>query len=180
LTDTIEPQVDDARGDDAGDDRSTARRVAWFVGIVVVLLLVRTFVVEPVRVHGNSMEPTLPAGAVLVIDKVTFHARDPQRGDVIVTSDPRTGELIVKRIVATEGDSVGIENGVDRQRSACRGELCRQPRHGRVLLRTRQSSRPATCSSSATTADSIDSRAFGPVAVDSIEGRVLTKVWPVG
>jgi type IV secretory pathway protease TraF len=29
-------------------------------------------------------------------------------------------------------------------------------------------------------ADSVDSRAFGPVAVDSIDGRVLTKIWPIG
>jgi len=181
LTETIEPQVDDSPGGDASDDRSTVRRVAWFVGIVVVLLLVRTFVVEPVRVHGNSMEPTLPAGAVLVIDKLTFHARDPQRGDVIVTSDPRTGELIVKRIVATEGDSVGIENGVlivNGQR-VVENYVDNHDMDGFYFG-------PDTVPSGHVfllgdnRADSVDSRAFGPVAIGSIDGRVLTKVWPLG
>jgi signal peptidase I len=179
LTDTIEPQLDEEVA--ARDDRSTVRRVVWFVGIVVLLLLIRGFVVEPVRVHGNSMEPTLPAGAALLIDKVTFQARDPHRGDVIVTSDPRTGELIVKRIVATEGDSVGIENGtlIVNGRAVEENYVDNHDMEGFYFG-------PDTVPSGHVfllgdnRADSVDSRAFGPVAVDSIDGRVLAKIWPMG
>ena len=179
LTDTIEPRVDDELA--ARDDRPTVRRVVWVVAIVVVLLLVRGFVVEPVRVHGNSMEPTLPAGAVLVIDKVTLHARDPHRGDVIVTSDPRTGELIVKRVVATAGDSVGIENGllIVNGQTVEENYVDNHDMEGFYFG-------PDTVPSGHVfllgdnRADSVDSRAFGPVAVDSIDGRVLTKIWPLG
>jgi len=182
VTDVVEARGDDAPAvDDAHDERSTIRRVAWFVAVIVVLLLIRSFVVEPVRVRGDSMEPTLNAGAVLVIDKVTFHGRDAHRGDVIVTHDPRTGSLIVKRVVATAGDSVGIDNG----RLMLNGRIIAEdyvdnhdmggfyfgpdvvpPGHVFLLGDNR--------------ADSIDSRAFGAVPIDSIDGRVLTRIWPLG
>ena len=179
MTDTIEPQVDDEPI--PRDDRSTVRRVVWFLAIVVLLLLVRGFVVEPVRVHGNSMEPTLPAGAVLVIDKVTLHARDPRRGDVIVTNDPRTGELIVKRVVATAGDSVGIENGllIVNGRTVAENYVDNHDMDGFYFG-------PDTVPPGQVfllgdnRAESVDSRAFGPVAVGSIEGRVLMRIWPIG
>ena len=96
----VEPGVDEEDLDPSGDDTTTIRRVLWFGAVIVVLLLVRGFVAEPVRVRSDSMEPTLGAGAVVLIDKVTFHAREPQRGDVVVTTDPRNGESIVKRVVA--------------------------------------------------------------------------------
>jgi len=182
LTQVVESDASDTlEDDDAHDDRSTIRRVAWFVAIIVVLLLVRGFVVEPVRVRGDSMEPTLKHGAVLLIDKLTFHGRDPHRGDVIVTHDPRTGGLIVKRVVAIAGDSVGIDNGrlmlngqivvehsVDNHDMAgfYFGPDVVPPGHVFLLGDNR--------------ADSIDSRAFGPVPIDNIDGRVLIKVWPVG
>jgi len=179
LTDTVEPEVADEL--EARDDRSAVRRVVWFVAVVVLLLLVRGFVVEPVRVHGNSMEPTLPAGAMLVIDKITLHARDPHRGDVIVTDDPRTGELIVKRVVATEGDSVGIENGL----LIVNGQTVEETyvdNHDMEGFYFGPDTVPSghVFLLGDNRADSVDSRAFGPVAVDSIDGRVLTKIWPLG
>ncbi|HEX3090025.1 MAG TPA: signal peptidase I, partial [Ilumatobacteraceae bacterium] len=112
---TEPPHVD--AGGDAGtgppsDDRVTVRKVAIFAGVIVVLLLIRSFVVEPARVRSDSMLPTLPPGAVLLIDKVSLRLREPRRGDVVIAIDPRSGQSIVKRVVAVGGDSVGIEDGV--------------------------------------------------------------------
>ena len=114
VTETAEPEVD-ADAVNHRDLSTTVERsgeVLWLAGAIIVLLMVHTFVIEPVRVRSDSMEPTLKAGAVVLIDKLTFRTRDPHRGDVVVTSDPRTGEPIVKRVVAVAGDLVGIENGL--------------------------------------------------------------------
>jgi len=186
LTDTFQPgpdaePIDDAPLDDRHSDKATVRRVVWFVAAIVVLLLLRTFVAEPVRVRGDSMEPTLPPGAVLVIDKATFHARDPHRGDVVVASDPRNGASIVKRVVATGGDSVGIDDGVlivndvpvvenyidNHDMDGYYFGPDKVPAGNVFLLGDNR-------------ADSVDSRAFGPVPIDSINGRVLMKIWPIG
>jgi len=186
LTDTIEPTAepantghDSAHGD--SDDSSTVRRVVWFAAVVVVLLLVRTFLAEPVRVSGDSMEPTLRPGAVVVIDKVSYRIHDPRRGDVVVTSDPRNGVSIVKRVVAVGGDSVAIENGSLVLNGVAVGETYIDNTdmagfyfgpdvvpEGEVFVLGDHR------------ADSVDSRAFGPIAVDSIDGRVLNKIWPLG
>jgi signal peptidase I len=53
--------------------------------VIAALLLIRRFALEPVRQRSDSMAPALSPGAMLLIDKVTFHTRDPQRGEIVVT-----------------------------------------------------------------------------------------------
>jgi signal peptidase I len=187
LTDAIEAQAEVANNGDGSpadgspEDSSTIRRVVWFAAIVVAVLLVRAFVAEPVRVHGDSMEPTLRPGAVVLIDKVSYRSHDPRRGDVVVTSDPRNDSPIVKRVVAVGGDSVAIENGslvvngftvsetyIDNTDMAGFYFGPDVVPGGEVFVLGDHR------------ADSVDSRAFGPISVDSIDGRVLTKIWPLG
>ena len=178
MTTTTAPEVDAAEDEQPVDHAGSHRPVLWFAAVLVMLVLLHAFVIEPVRVRSDSMEPTLSSGAMLLIDKVTFHGRDPRRGEVIVTTDPRTGGSIVKRIVAIGGDSVGIEDGqlivngarVDEdyiENSGMDGFFFGPdvvPAGHVFLLGDNR-------------ADSVDSRAFGPVAVDDIEGRVLARLW---
>ena len=178
MTTTTAPEVDDADAVHPADHADSVRRVLWFAAALVVLVLLHALVVEPVRVRSDSMEPTLPSGALLLIDKVTYHGRDPRRGEVIVTTDPHTGGSIVKRIVAVGGDSVGIEDGqlvvngtrVDEDyidNSGMEGYFFGPdviPAGHVFLLGDNR-------------ADSVDSRAFGPVAVGDIDGRVLVRLW---
>jgi signal peptidase I len=181
VTTFVEPDGVDEELDQSRDDARTVRRVLWFAALIVALLLLRSFVVEPVTVRSDSMEPTLRSGAVLVIDKLTFDFREPRRGDVIITADPRTGESIVKRVVAVAGDSVGIDNGalvvngakvvenyVDNggMQGYFFGPDVVPPGHLFVLGDNR--------------ANSIDSRTFGPIAIDDVDGRALVKLWPRG
>ncbi len=180
MTATLEPEADEEDLDRPSDDASTIRRVLWFAGLIIALLLVRGFVVEPVRVRSDSMEPTLPAGAVLLIDKVSFVARQPRRGDIVVTDDPRTGEAIVKRVVAIAGDSVGIDDGQlivnganviedyidnDNMDGFFTGPDVVPAGHVFLLGDNRDTSS--------------DSRAFGPVPIDDLDGRVLATIWPL-
>jgi signal peptidase I len=181
MTATIESRAYDEDLDRPSAEARRARRVVWFAAPIVALLLVRGFVVEPVRVRSDSMEPTLTAGAVLLIDKVTFLAREPRRGELIITADPRTGESIVKRVVAIAGDSVGIDDGLlvvngarvvenyidnDNMEGFFFGPDV-VPAGDVFLLGDNRDT-------------SADSRAFGPVAIDEVDGRVLTTIWPPG
>jgi signal peptidase I len=178
VTTATAPAIDDTEAVQPADKAGSTRRVLWFAVALVVLVLLHAFVVEPVRVRSDSMEPTFPTGALLLIDKVTYHGRDPRRGEVIVTTDPRTGGSIVKRIVALGGDSVGIEDGqlvvngtrVDEdyiENIGMDGYFFGPdviPAGHVFLLGDNR-------------ADSVDSRAFGPVAVGDIDGRVLVRLW---
>jgi signal peptidase I len=181
MTVAIDPDADDEELEEQSDDATTVRRILWFAAVIVALLLIRSFVVEPVRVRSDSMEPTLPSGAVLLIDKLTYLTRGPDRGDVVVALDPRTGESIVKRVVAVGGDSVGIEDGQlivngdpvvenyidnDEMDGFFTGPDVVPAGDVYLLGDNRDTSE--------------DSRAFGTIDVDAIEGRVLITIWPFG
>ena len=180
MTATIEDELDDDL-DPPSDDKVTVRRVVLFTSVIVALLLVRTFVLEPVRVRSDSMAPALSSGAMLIIDKVTLRTREPNRGEIVVADDPRTGDPIIKRVVAVGGDSVGIEDGVLvlNGRTIVENEIDNTNMDGFyfgpdlvpagyvfLLGDNRDTSE--------------DSRTFGPVDVDDIEGRVLADIWPPG
>ena len=80
---------------------------AWLMAIVVIVFL---FCFRIVIVSGPSMRDTLIDGDYLFLaSKLFYHT--PKQGDIIVASkdDFRGGEPIVKRIIATEGQTVDID-----------------------------------------------------------------------
>lgn len=89
--------------------REFARTMA---GAFVLAILVILFVARAFTVDGPSMQPTLQSGERLLIDKISYRFREPQRGDVVVfryPSDPR--QYYIKRVVGLPGDTVQIAGG---------------------------------------------------------------------
>ncbi len=97
--------------------------VQVFLPAVLVLLLLRGFAFEIVRVEGRSMEPEIAAGATLLVNRLAYGLRlpfqdryafawgAPERGDIVVLQSPRDGAIVVKRIFARAGDSVDTVGG---------------------------------------------------------------------
>lgn len=77
--------------------------IKW-LPVIATLMLFFTFVINMPKVVGSSMEPCLYNGDRAVINKL---ARNYKTGDVIVFEAP-SGERLVKRIVAIEGDVINI------------------------------------------------------------------------
>jgi signal peptidase I len=105
-----------------GPKLSPLRHVRW--GLVQLALLVftatlsygcyllcRGLIVQSVEVKGSSMAPTLLDSERFLLNRVTYHFRDPQQRDIVVLRDPWDGGYAVKRIVAGPGDSVYVKNG---------------------------------------------------------------------
>jgi signal peptidase I len=159
--------------------RTWARPWLLAAGVLVALVLVRAFVVEPMRIPSSSMAPSLRPGEHVVTEKVTRWWRPWQHGDVIALDSPADGELLVKRVVGLPGEQVGIRDGhlvVDGHRvpeaytdpdaidSVFYGPV-RVP-DGAVLVMGDDR------------ANSVDSRDFGPVLEGDIVGRVVGVLWP--
>ncbi len=74
---------------------------------VVVALLLRNFVLTLALVSGSSMENTLSNGDRLYVNKLFY---TPEKGDiVIIDTDKHPEGPLVKRVIATEGDTVYID-----------------------------------------------------------------------
>lgn len=90
------------------------------LGIAVLLaLLVRGLIAEPRYIPSNSMEPTLLVGDRLIVDKLSYHWRAPQFGDVVVFSPPpqltdygyRPDQAFIKRVIGEAGHTVQVAQG---------------------------------------------------------------------
>lgn len=90
------------------------RNVDFFLYICMVVLLalsVRLFVCEPIRVVGDSMDPTLIDGEHMLVEKVSYWFEQPARGQIIICYYPGYTESCVKRVVGLPGERVRVQNG---------------------------------------------------------------------
>ena len=86
--------------------------VVTLAAAVVIALVVRTLLFEPVRVDGNSMANTLVNGEVMFVTKPEYLLGEPERFDVIICRYPNRGNTnFVKRIVGLPGDVVEMNEG---------------------------------------------------------------------
>ena len=87
-----------------------AEALDWLQTIVsalVIAVLVFTFVARTIVVVGSSMVPTLEEGQLIVVSKLFY---EPEYGDVVVLRKASfKDEPIVKRVIATEGQTVDID-----------------------------------------------------------------------
>jgi signal peptidase I len=159
--------------------QATAMKLALVLSAVALMLAARAWVAEPLRIPSDSMAPTLRPGDHVLVDKTAYRRGDPRPGELAVVRAPGSGELLLKRVVAVGGQTVGLEDGVlvvdgrrpsepyvdhDAVDSVFFGPVRVPPRSVFVLGDNR--------------ADSVDSRSFGALGDEALVGRVATRLWP--
>ncbi len=86
---------------------------------LVIALLIRLFVAEPRYIPSESMVPSLLVGDRLVVEKVSYYFRPPQRGEIVVFNPPpqlqqqnfTEDQAFIKRVVAQGGDTIQVTGG---------------------------------------------------------------------
>lgn len=144
----------------------------------LVALCFNVFVAQAMVVRGPSMKPNLNYNHRVIVEKMSYRfGHAPRRGDVVMVDRPQEKELLVKRAVALPGETVEVRDG----QVFINGQLLEEPwlthrggpdypptrvppLHVFVLGDNRRESR--------------DSRSFGPVPIDHIDGRVRFVIWP--
>lgn len=85
------------------------------LNIVIILAIVgviRTFLVSPFQVEGNSMVSTLEHKEYIIINKLAYHIGQPERGDVVVFRPPTDpSKHYVKRVIGVPGDIISVREG---------------------------------------------------------------------
>lgn len=149
------------------------------VPALVIAMAMVAFVVQPTRVEGHSMEPTLHTGQRLVIEKVSYRFHPPTTGDIVVLRlDGREDVPIIKRVIGTPGDEVAIRAG----RVYLNGvPLAEDYVEGRY---TSDGWAPAVVPDGYlfvlgdNRGTSKDSRHFGLVPMENLVGRAIVSYWP--
>ena len=117
------------------------------LGAFVAALLIKLFLFDFIIAEGNSMEPAIQSGSVLVVNRLQYGFRLPgQPGYLVQWALPRQGELVV--FYTPEG-------GIAVKRCDSLTE------NGSFIAQGDNS------------LQSYDSRSYGPVPADSIIGKVL-------
>ena len=96
-----------------------------FFPVILAVLLLRSFLVEPFRIPSGSMMPTLLVGDFILVNKFAYGIRlpvlnkkilaidEPERGDVVVFRYPKNPSVdYIKRVVGLPGDKVGYYNKI--------------------------------------------------------------------
>ena len=72
-----------------------------YVIIIVVVVLIRTFIITPVQVDGNSMYPTLKDNEILLLKK---YDKKYKRFDIVVLN--YNNSKLIKRIIGLPGEHI--------------------------------------------------------------------------
>lgn len=155
-----------------------------------IFLVVYLFIMQPHQVNGASMFPTYEDGQYLLTDKISFKTGKPARGDVVVFKAPPaamcpegTGCDFIKRVIALPGETVEVKNnqvwvngtvlvedylpeGTPTQAGnfTNRGQV-KVPENNYFVMGDNRN-------------HSSDSRAWGPVELNLIVGKVFFRYWP--
>lgn len=97
---------------------------ALLVAAFIAFCIIRPFIIQAFKIPTGSMKPTLLEGDLILVNKFIYGpkvpftnfnlpaVRKPKRGDVVVFIYPENPKKdFIKRLVATEGETVEIKNG---------------------------------------------------------------------
>lgn len=152
--------------------------------LILVTIPIRFLLFEPFFVRGGSMEPTLHDWDYLIIDKLTYHFRNPTRGEIVVFHPPFDNRIYyIKRIVGLPGEKIILNknkitifnkenpNGFTLEENYSESSSDLETEKIEITLKTDEyfvlgDNRE----------ESYDSRKWGPIKKDRIIGRVFIKI----
>ena len=165
---------------------SLLREVFEVVVLAVILYFGISFAVQAVHVEGLSMFATLDNNDYLIANKIDYRLHPPQRGDIIILRPPTDNSKdFIKRVIALPGEKLLIRDGV----VYINGRKLDEPYLPEAW--TTLNNWPANGSDGMVMPPndyfvmgdnrnrSQDSRIFGPIGRDRIDGKAWFRIWPL-
>ena len=164
--------------------------VSILASSVVAVGICFTFLFRTIQVSGDSMFPTLRNNDQLILQSVY---PEPQNGDIVVTAQPDGSpvieDVLVKRIIATEGQTVALEyNGIGSFDVYVDGVKLDEPYIAERVVRTLDYNGPVTVpdgyvyvmgDNRNNSTDSRDDR-VGMIREEYVMGKAIFKAAPFG
>lgn len=162
--------------------------LSWVIYLLLVIgvsFLIVTFVGQRTKVQGRSMQNTLSDGDNLIVDKISYRFRDPERFEIIVFPyQYQENTYYIKRIIGLPGETIQIKDGyiyID-------GELLEEHYGAEVMEQSGIAEDPIELGEDEyfvlgdNRNHSADSRdpSVGVLKRDQLMGRAFLRIWPLG
>lgn len=160
---------------------------SYFI-IIIAIVLLRSYIITPVIVRGESMYDTLKDGEILLLSKISYKLEDIKRFDVIVIKD-KSEEYIIKRVIGLPGDNIEYKDNIlyvnsrpitkkftnSKTKDFTLEEICKItntncngkiPENKYLVLGDNREV-------------SADSRIKGLIDISQIKGKAAVRIWPI-
>lgn len=167
--------------------REMISMLSYLLGVLCLTWVVVTFVGQRTEVDGSSMEPMLSDGDNLIVDKISYRFRDPERFDIIVFPFKyKENTYYIKRIIGLPGETVQID---ERGNIFINGEVLTE-HYGREAIQAENvgiAGEPVVLGRDEyfvmgdNRNNSTDSRTeiVGNIKREDIIGRAWVRIWPL-
>lgn len=155
--------------------------IEWIQTISIALIvafLVRQFLFQPYRVQMGSMLPTLHENNLIIVNKLIYRMKNPNRGDIVVFRPPSNKDVFyIKRIIGLPGEMVEVKEGNVFINSE-------QIKENYLVIDTPGIFGPRKLQKGEYFVmgdhrnNSLDSREFGPIKLSDISGKAIFVLWP--
>jgi signal peptidase I len=171
-------------------NKKTAREL-WdtikFVALAALIVIpIRMFVFQPFIVSGESMYPTFNNADYLIIDELSYHFKQPERGQVIVFKYPNDpSRFFIKRIIGLPGETIMFKDRsvFIKNTDHPDGIKLDEPYLTQITIPGEQLEVPVTSDHYFVMGDnrgfSSDSRAWGLLPRENITGTAKLRLLPV-
>lgn len=152
------------------------------IALVLVFMIIRPFIVQAFYIPSGSMRPTLVENDKILVDKLSYHFRLPNRGDVIVFKAPPVASEdqkdFIKRLIALPGDVVEVRDGlVYINGKAQHEDYIAEPPDYYMAPVTVEPGKVFVMGDNRN--DSNDSHCWGQLDESRIRGRAMYIFWPL-
>lgn len=141
--------------------------------IIILVLLIKRFVISPIRVNGNSMYKTLHEGDIMILNIIGYNISNVDRFDIVVVNEGN--ELIIKRVIGLPGETITYDDNKlyvnnklvkDKYGYGDTGDFSyKVPKNSYFVLGDNRG-------------NSLDSRVFGPFKKKQIIGKTNFIIFP--
>ena len=171
------------------------KMVFW---VVVIIVPIRVFLIQPFFVQGASMEPNFEDKQYLIVNELGYKTtevgnlftvkpfKELQRGDVVVFRYPKNPSIFyIKRIIGLPGEKIEISNDKVKifNSENPNGFVLEEGKYLSASVMTAGEINMTLGDEYFVMGDnreySSDSRSWGPVPADDVMGKVVLRAWPI-
>ncbi len=153
------------------------KTVGTGTGSLLLAFLLMDVLVQPFRIEGGSMAPTLNNNDYVLLDRILLRGGSLKRGEIAVFRDRGSGHYLVKRVAGLPGETIEIKAGrlfINGKAVSVAGLHLGDSNLSPIKIPSNEYffiGDNGPCSR--------DSRSFGPVSREQIYGRVLLRYLPL-